>query len=150
MQWVEEKTGGRWASKDVASVSIETLRKGGPSAVCEELCALSQVGPRVSMKYNLILVSQASGLMSRKYHTALVCSLKTISYFSSAAATTSDARTRKPGLIVIFCFIQGSVCVVNAASNRDIEVFAAGMIQVMYIIQASETPIYSLPHFLMD
>lgn len=26
--------------------------------------------------------------------------------------------------------IQGSVCVVNAASNRDIEVFSAGMIQV--------------------
>lgn len=64
-EWVEEKTGGRWASKDVASVSIETLRKGGPSAVCEQLCALPQ----------------------------------------------------------------GSVCVVNAASNRDIEVFAAGMIQ---------------------
>jgi hypothetical protein len=26
--------------------------------------------------------------------------------------------------------LQGCVCVVNAASNRDIEVFAAGMIQV--------------------
>jgi len=37
-------------------------------------------------------------------------------------------------LILLFCFInvfQGSVCIVNAASNRDIEVFAAGMIQVM-------------------
>ncbi|KAG0624148.1 hypothetical protein M758_3G227500 [Ceratodon purpureus] len=64
-EWVEEKTGGRWATKDVASVSIETLRKGGPSAVCDQLCKLPQ----------------------------------------------------------------GSVCVVNAASNRDIEVFAAGMIQ---------------------
>lgn len=28
---------------------------------------------------------------------------------------------------------QGSVCVVNAASNRDIEVFAAGMLQVLHI-----------------
>lgn len=64
-EWVEEKTGGRWKAKDVASVSIETLRKGGPSAVCKQLCELPQ----------------------------------------------------------------GSVCVVNAASNRDIEVFSAGMIQ---------------------
>jgi hypothetical protein len=43
LQWVEEKTGGRWVAKDVASVSIEILRKGGPSAVCDYLCKLPQV-----------------------------------------------------------------------------------------------------------
>lgn len=64
-EWVEEKTQGRWVATNVHSVSIETLRKGGPSVVCQQLCSLPS----------------------------------------------------------------GCVCVVNAASNRDIEVFAAGMIQ---------------------
>ncbi|XP_024530101.1 uncharacterized protein LOC9660286 [Selaginella moellendorffii] len=64
-EWVEEKTKGRVSFGDVASVSIATIRKGGPSAVCEQLCNLSK----------------------------------------------------------------NSICVVNAASERDISVFAAGMIQ---------------------
>lgn len=39
--------------------------------------------------------------------------------------------------------VQGSACVVNAASNRDIEVFAAGMIQVKTCpLQNIETPFY--------
>ena len=43
LQWVEEKTGGRWVAKDVTSVSIETLRKGGPSVVCQQLCGIPKV-----------------------------------------------------------------------------------------------------------
>eukprot|EP00249_Psilotum_nudum_P014799 c25012_g1_i1 orf=491-4702(-) len=64
-EWVEEKTGGQMKLENVVSVSIETIRKGGPQAVCNQLCGLSK----------------------------------------------------------------GSVCIVNAASDRDIEVFASGMIQ---------------------
>ncbi len=59
--WVEEKTAGRTPAADVATISLETLRLGGPAAVTSLLRAL----PR------------------------------------------------------------GSVCVVNAAAPRDIEVFAA-------------------------
>ncbi len=59
--WVEEKTGGRTRATDVATISLELLRSGGPLAVAEKLRAL----PR------------------------------------------------------------GSVCIVNAAAPRDIEVFAA-------------------------
>ncbi|XP_077232821.1 ketose-bisphosphate aldolase class-II family protein isoform X2 [Tasmannia lanceolata] len=64
-EWVEEKTKGRIPAKNVASISIQLLRKGGPSAVCEHLCSLPK----------------------------------------------------------------GSICIVNAASERDMAVFAAGMIQ---------------------
>uniref|UniRef100_A0A0C9S8F2 TSA: Wollemia nobilis Ref_Wollemi_Transcript_4673_4554 transcribed RNA sequence n=1 Tax=Wollemia nobilis TaxID=56998 RepID=A0A0C9S8F2_9CONI len=64
-EWIEEKTKGRVAATNVASVSIETIRKGGPDAVCLQLCNLSK----------------------------------------------------------------GSICIVNAASERDISVFAAGMIK---------------------
>ena len=39
-QWVEEKTAGRVLSKDVASVSIEDLREGGPERVTSSLCSL--------------------------------------------------------------------------------------------------------------
>ncbi|MSU49599.1 MAG: hypothetical protein EXS37_11010 [Opitutus sp.] len=59
--WVEEKTAGRIRAADVATISLDLLRSGGPLAVAEKLRAL----PR------------------------------------------------------------GSVCVVNAAAPRDIEVFAA-------------------------
>ncbi|BBN02755.1 fructose-bisphosphate aldolase, class II [Marchantia polymorpha subsp. ruderalis] len=65
LEWVEEKTEGRVAAKDVASISIDTIRKGGPAAVCQTLCSLKK----------------------------------------------------------------GTVCVVNAASERDVEVFAAGMMR---------------------
>ncbi|CAA6675462.1 unnamed protein product [Spirodela intermedia] len=64
-EWVEEKTRGQISASSVASISIQLLRKGGPSAVCEHLCSLPK----------------------------------------------------------------GSVCIVNAASDRDVAVFAAGMIQ---------------------
>jgi hypothetical protein len=42
-EWVEEKTQGRWVATNVHSVSIETLRKGGPSVVCQQLCSLPSV-----------------------------------------------------------------------------------------------------------
>ncbi|CAM6127619.1 unnamed protein product [Calypogeia fissa] len=64
-EWVEEKMKGRVAANDVASVSIDTIRKAGPEAVCEQLCWLKK----------------------------------------------------------------GTICVVNAASERDVQVFAAGMIR---------------------
>ncbi|XP_068664392.1 uncharacterized protein [Aristolochia californica] len=64
-EWVEEKTRGRVPARSVASISIQLLRSGGPSAVCEHLCGLPK----------------------------------------------------------------GSVCVVNAASERDMAVFASGMIE---------------------
>ncbi|XP_058108204.1 uncharacterized protein LOC131251484 isoform X2 [Magnolia sinica] len=64
-EWVEEKTEGRVPAASVASVSIQLLRKEGPSAVCKQLCNLQK----------------------------------------------------------------GTICIVNAASERDMAVFAAGMIQ---------------------
>lgn len=39
-EWVEEKTQGRIKANDVASVSLETIRIGGPEAVCEQLMSL--------------------------------------------------------------------------------------------------------------
>ncbi len=38
--WVQEKTQGRVQAAEVASVSIETLRIGGPEAVCAQLLSL--------------------------------------------------------------------------------------------------------------
>ncbi|KAF8723676.1 hypothetical protein HU200_021638 [Digitaria exilis] len=64
-QWVEEKTRGQVSEKQVSSISINLLRKQGPSAVCQHLCSLEK----------------------------------------------------------------GSVCIVNAASEKDMAVFASGMIQ---------------------
>ncbi|KAI3744806.1 hypothetical protein L1987_57899 [Smallanthus sonchifolius] len=64
-EWVEEKTRGRIPASSVSSVSIQLLRNGGPTAVCEHLCSLQK----------------------------------------------------------------GSTCIVNAVSDRDMAVFAAGMVQ---------------------
>ncbi|GJS95127.1 ketose-bisphosphate aldolase class-II family protein [Tanacetum coccineum] len=64
-EWVEEKTKGRIAATSVSSVSIQLLRNGGPTAVCDHLCSLPK----------------------------------------------------------------GSTCIVNAASDRDMAVFAAGMVE---------------------
>lgn len=64
-QWVEEKTGGRIRWQQVASISVEDLRVGGPQRVTSTLCGL--------------------------------CG--------------------------------GSICIVNAVSERDLEVFAAGLLK---------------------
>jgi uncharacterized protein YgbK (DUF1537 family) len=39
--WVQEKTQGRVKAEDVASVSLETIRLGGPDAVCAQLISLA-------------------------------------------------------------------------------------------------------------
>ncbi|NJM37113.1 MAG: hypothetical protein HC845_04140 [Akkermansiaceae bacterium] len=41
-QWVEEKTQGRVKAEDVASISLETIRTGGPAAVCAQLLGLTK------------------------------------------------------------------------------------------------------------
>lgn len=41
-EWVWEKSGGRTQPAEVASVSLETLRIGGPGAVCAELMSLAR------------------------------------------------------------------------------------------------------------
>lgn len=46
-EWVEEKTGGRVPAAEVASVSIEDLRRGGPGRVAERLASLSGGRPCV-------------------------------------------------------------------------------------------------------
>jgi uncharacterized protein YgbK (DUF1537 family) len=63
-QWVEEKTAGRIPAQNVASVSLEDIRRGGPEQVTQRLMALTS----------------------------------------------------------------GGVCVVNAASQRDVEVFVQGLL----------------------
>jgi uncharacterized protein YgbK (DUF1537 family) len=64
-QWVAEKSGGEIKTEEVASISLETIRKGGPGAVRLSLCRLEK----------------------------------------------------------------NQVCVVNAASYRDLEVLVAGLLQ---------------------
>ncbi len=39
-EWVEEKTQGRVQAADVSSISLETIRTGGPQAVCAHLMSL--------------------------------------------------------------------------------------------------------------
>jgi uncharacterized protein YgbK (DUF1537 family) len=46
-EWVAEKTGGRVAPADVASVSIDDLRRGGPERIAERLASLT--GGRVGV-----------------------------------------------------------------------------------------------------
>ena len=43
--WVEEKTGGRFKAEDVRSISLETIRTGGPEAVTAELMHASDGRP---------------------------------------------------------------------------------------------------------
>lgn len=40
-QWIEEKTGGRTPAHTVASITIDDLRRGGPSRVAERLSSLT-------------------------------------------------------------------------------------------------------------
>jgi len=41
-EWVEEKTGGRLSSKEVVSITMEDLRKGGPGLVARKLKTLKK------------------------------------------------------------------------------------------------------------
>jgi uncharacterized protein YgbK (DUF1537 family) len=42
--WVEEKTGGRIAAADVASISLDDIRRGGPERVTERLLGIPRGG----------------------------------------------------------------------------------------------------------
>ena len=83
-EWVEEKTAGRVAARDVTAISLHTIRSGGPEEVASQLMALSQ----------------------------------------------------------------GKVCIINAASRRDLEVFTLGLLKAeasgkhfLYRTAASFVPI---------
>jgi uncharacterized protein YgbK (DUF1537 family) len=41
-EWVEEKTQGRVKAAEVATVSLDTIRVGGPQAVCDQLLGLAK------------------------------------------------------------------------------------------------------------
>ncbi|CAN5378407.1 four-carbon acid sugar kinase family protein [soil metagenome] len=64
-EWVEEKTEGRVAAPSVASISLDDIRRGGPTQVADKLCQLND----------------------------------------------------------------GAVCIINAVSMRDIQVFVLGLLQ---------------------
>jgi uncharacterized protein YgbK (DUF1537 family) len=45
--WIEEKTGGRIRSRDVLSISIEDIRRGGPDRITDKLMTLTNGRPCV-------------------------------------------------------------------------------------------------------
>ncbi|AAF25989.1 F15H18.21 [Arabidopsis thaliana] len=104
-EWVEEKTAGVIPANSVQSISIQLLRKGGPDAVCEFLCSLKKISRRLlDVAFRELLVF----IVVESVSPSCVESLNSIS---------------------ISYVNQGSTCIVNAASERDMAVFAAGMIQ---------------------
>ncbi len=46
-EWVEEKTAGRIKAADVVSITLDDLRRGGPSAVAAKLLAMPQGGAAI-------------------------------------------------------------------------------------------------------
>ena len=96
LQWVEEKTGGRIQAAHVASVSIDTIRRGGPEAVCAQLCGL----PKVQ------------------------CG-------SKCTILNGDSPSLPPSFMdCSFSSLQGTVCILNTASEGDMAVLAAGILKV--------------------
>jgi hypothetical protein len=111
-EWVEEKTAGVIPANSVQSISIQLLRKGGPDAVCEFLCSLKKVNFSKQISRRLLDVA---------FRELLVFIV---------VESVSPSCVESLNSISISYVNQGSTCIVNAASERDMAVFAAGMIQV--------------------
>ncbi|MFN3309219.1 MAG: four-carbon acid sugar kinase family protein [Anaerolineales bacterium] len=118
-QWVAEKSGGRIAPSQVASVSLEVIRQGGSEAVSEQLCRLknAQVCIVNAASYRDLEVFVAGLLRAEKaakrflYRTAasFVRVRGGMEAFPLLTAADFDLRdTRNGGLIVAGSYIRKS------------------------------------------
>ncbi|KAG0460043.1 hypothetical protein HPP92_023171 [Vanilla planifolia] len=67
-EWIEEKTKGRIIASSVASISIDLLRKGGPTGVCNYLCNMQKAeikGKRFLCRTAASFVSARIGIKRR-------------------------------------------------------------------------------------
>ncbi|OIW03590.1 hypothetical protein TanjilG_05134 [Lupinus angustifolius] len=91
--WVEEKTDGRIPASAVESISIQLLRKGGPDAVCQQLCNLK----KAELKKKRFLSRTAASFVSSR-----------IGIISKPPILPKDlgiARERNGGLIVVGSYV---------------------------------------------
>jgi uncharacterized protein YgbK (DUF1537 family) len=110
--WVEEKTGGRIQAASVASISIETIRRGGPAAVAENLQKVSggQVVIVNAIDYRDLEVFVSGVLLAERQGKQFL--FRTAASFVKAAAGIADrplltrgellegGRLRTGGLVV--------------------------------------------------
>jgi len=73
--WVEEKTGGRWPAAEVASVSLQLIREGGPEAVADLLSTISGGRPVIinSATYSDLRVAVLGMLQAESAGVRFLC-----------------------------------------------------------------------------
>jgi uncharacterized protein YgbK (DUF1537 family) len=112
--WVEEKTGGKVRSADVVSISLETIRLGGPDAVANRLKPLknSQIGivNALSLRDLEVVVRAVQHLPEKRFifRTAaswvqVAAGLGTRPLLEKAALV--DAKTKTGGLTVVGSYV---------------------------------------------
>ena len=113
--WVEEKTAGRIAAATIASVSLDTIRRGGPSAVAAQLralprgsvCIVNAAAPRdAEVVAHATLQAEAAG--SRfVYRTAASIVAARIGQSAETVLTAADFNGAGPhgGLVVVGSYV---------------------------------------------
>ncbi len=134
--WVEEKTGGRVRAGDVAAVSIDDIRRGGPEAVAERLLAVPQGGVCVvnSASYrdqevfvSGLLAAEAAGRQF-VYRTAAsfvrvragIAPRPPLTRAEMAPGETSDGAESGGGLFVIGSYVSRTTTQVTALLAQDV------------------------------
>ncbi|MHB1319284.1 MAG: four-carbon acid sugar kinase family protein [Anaerolineae bacterium] len=123
-QWVAEKSGGAWAADEVASISLDDLRIGGPRLVEMRLSELEDAQPCVvnAVSYRDLEVLVAGVLASeaqrRRYLYRTASSFVRVRGGLDPAPllTTTDFDQRAGGLVVAGSFVGRTTAQIEAAS----------------------------------
>lgn len=112
--WVEEKTGGRILAAEVVSLSLETIRRGGPEAVAKRLKPLKAaqvvVVNALSLRDLQVVVRAVQGLPEKRFifRTAaswvqVAAGLETRPLLEKSALV--DSATKTGGLTVVGSYV---------------------------------------------
>ena len=126
--WVEEKTAGQVRAEDVVAISIEDIRRGGPSQVTQQLmgltdgamCTVNAAAMRdMEVLVGALLATEAQG-KRYLYRTAASFVQTRAGLVPKPILTRSDLDlpTRGGGLIVVGSYVPKTTSQVNALLDR--------------------------------
>jgi len=132
--WVEEKTGGKVKAGEVYSISIETIRRGGPEAVTEELMHVSGRKPVIinaacyqDLEVFVLGLLSAESKGKRFIYRCAASFVKARGGFPDKSLLTYQELSpeKGPGLVVVGSYVEKTSrqldCLLNAHLGVGVE-----------------------------
>lgn len=122
--WVEEKSKGLWKREDVATISLDDIRQGGPDRVCEKLHTIEDARPVVinalcdeDLEVAVLGLCRAEAQDKRFLYRSAASFVK-IRAGISDAPLCKPAKARGNGLVIVGSYVEKTTRQLNYLTER--------------------------------